>query len=85
MLKNLSRILDRDNHIITRSPPEQYTNSEIKMKEKEEIKLLNEYGNGIIVLDENLGPPNRKYIDQFSFRRRRKSLDFHYLSQSFYD
>ena len=85
MLKYLSRILDRDNYIITKSPPEQYTNSEIKMKEKEEIKLLNEYGNAIIVFDENLGPSNRKYIDQFFIRRRRKNLDFHYLSQCFYD
>ena len=32
-LKNLSRIPDRDFYIITKSPPEQYTNSTIKFKE----------------------------------------------------
>ena len=30
MLKILSRILDRDIYIITKSPPEQYTNSKMK-------------------------------------------------------
>ena len=44
MLKILSRIPDRDIHIITKSPPEQYTNSKIKIKEiGDEIKTLNEY------------------------------------------
>ena len=33
MLKILSRLPDRDIYIITKSPPEQYTNSEIKIKE----------------------------------------------------
>ena len=50
MLKILSRMIDRDNYIITNSPPEQYTNSKNKIKEKsDEIKPLNEYENGIIV------------------------------------
>ena len=48
MLKTLSRTPDRDIYIITKSPPEQYTNSKIKIKEKsDEIKPLNEYKNGI--------------------------------------
>ena len=43
MLKTLSRIPDRDIYIITNSPPEQYTNSKIKIKEiSDEIKLLSE-------------------------------------------
>ena len=33
MLKILSRISDRDIYIITKSTPEQYTNSKIKLKE----------------------------------------------------
>ena len=49
MLKTFSRIPDRDIYIITKSPPEQYTNSKIKVKEiSDEIKSLNEYENGII-------------------------------------
>ena len=56
MLKILSRISDRDIYIITKSPPEQYTNSKIKIKEIcDEIKPLNEYENGIIVFDDILG------------------------------
>ena len=42
MLKTLSRIPDRDVYIITKSPPEQYTNSKIKIKAiSDEIKPLN--------------------------------------------
>ena len=56
MLKILSRMIDRDIYIITKSPPEQYTNSKIKIKEiNDEIKPLNEYENGIIVFDDILG------------------------------
>ena len=66
MLKILSRIADRDIYIITKSPPEQYTNSKIKIKEiGDEIKPLNEYGNGIIVFDDILGSSNSRFIDQF--------------------
>ena len=54
MLKILSRISDRDIYIITNSPPEQFSNSKIKIKEiNDEIKPLNEYENGIIVFDDN--------------------------------
>ena len=53
MLKILSRISDRDIYIITKSPPEQYSNSKIKIKEiSDEIRPLNEYENGIIVFDD---------------------------------
>ena len=44
MLQIFSRISDRDIYIITKSPPEQYSNSKIKIKEiSDEIKPLNEY------------------------------------------
>ena len=68
MLKFLSRISVRYIYIITKSPPEQYTNSEIKIKEiSDEIKPLNEYENGIIVFDDVLGSSNNKFIDQFFY------------------
>ena len=86
MLKILSRISDRDIYIITKSPPEQYTNSKIKIKEiSDEIKPLNEYENGIIVFDDILGSSNSKFIDQFFIRGRHKNLDNYYLSQSYFD
>ena len=69
MLKILSRISDRDIYIITKSPPEQYTKSKIKIKEiNDEIKPLNEYENGIIVFDDISGSSNSKFIDQFFIR-----------------
>ena len=69
MLKILSRIPDRDIYIITKSPPEQYTNSKIKFKEiNDESKPLNEYENGIIVFDDILGSSNSRFIDQFFIR-----------------
>ena len=56
MLKILSRIPDRDVFIITKSPPEQYSNSKIKIEEiGGEIKPVNEYKNAIIVFDDNSG------------------------------
>ena len=86
MLKILSRITDRDIYIITKSPPEQYTNSKIKIKEKnDEIKPLNEYENGIIVFDDVLGSSNSRFIDQFFIRGRHNNLDIYYLSQSYFD
>ena len=85
MLKILSRISDRDIYIITKSPPEQYTNSKIKIKEiSDEIKALNEYENGIIVFDDILGSSNSRFIDQFFIRGRHNNLDIYYLSQSYF-
>ena len=86
MLKILSRISDRDIHIITKSPPEQYTNSKIKIKEiSDEIQPLNEYESGIIVFDDILGSSNSRFIDQFFIRGRHTNLDIYYLSQSYFD
>ena len=86
MLKILSRMIDRDIYIITKSPPEQYTNSKIKIKEiTDEIKPLNEYENGIIVFDDVLGSSNSRFIDQFFIRGRHNNLDIYYLSQSYFD
>ena len=86
MLKILSRIPDRDIYIITKSPPEQYTNSKIKIKEiGDEIKPLNEYENGILVFDDVLGSSNSRDIDQFFIRGRHNNLDIYYLSQSYFD
>ena len=67
MLKSLSRIPPyRDNFIITKSPPELYSSSKIKIKEiGEEIKPLSEYKNAIIVFDDLLGTSNSKNKDQF--------------------
>ena len=86
MLKILSRISDRDVYIITKSPPGQYTNSKIKIKEiSDKIKPLNEYENGIIVFDDILGSSNSRFIDQFFIRGRHNNLDIYYLSQSYFD
>ena len=86
MLKILSRIPDRDIYIITKSPPEQYSNSKIKIKEiSDEIKPLSEYANGIIVFDDILGLSNSRFIDQFFIRGRHNNLDIYYLSQSYFD
>ena len=86
MLKILSRIPNRDIYISTKSSPEQYTNSKIKIEEiSDEIKPLNEYENGIIVFDDVLGSSNSRFIDQFFIRGRHNNLDIYYLSQSCFD
>ena len=85
MLKILSRMIDRDIYIVTKSPPEQYTNSKIKIKEiSDEIKALKEYENGIIVFNDVLGSSNSRFIDQFFIRGRHNNLDIYYLSQSYF-
>ena len=63
-----SRIIpDRDIYIITKSPPEQYTNSRIKIKEiSDEIKPLSEYEDGIIVFGDILGSSNSRFKNNFS-------------------
>ena len=70
MLKILSRMIDRDIYIITKSPPEQYTISKIKIKEiSDEIKPLNEYENGIIVFDDILGSSNsRSFLKEINYK-----------------
>ena len=84
-LKLPSRIPDRDIYIISKSPPEQYTNSKIKIKEiSDEIKPLNEYENGIIVFGDVLGSPNSRLVDQFFIRGRLISLDIYNLSQFYF-
>ena len=86
MLKNLSRRPDRDIYIITKSPPGQYSNSKIKIKDKsDEIKPLNEDKIAIIVFDDILGSSNSKYIDQFLIRGRHNDSDIYYQSQPFFD
>ena len=86
MLKIISRIPNRYIYTITKSPPEQYSNPKIKIKEiGDEIKSLNEYENGVIVVDEVLGSSNSRFIDQFFIRGRHNNLDIYYLSQSYFD
>ena len=86
MLKTLSRVPDRDIYINTKSPPEQYTNSKIKIKEiSDENKPLNEYEYGIMVFDDILGSSNSRFKDPFLIRERHINLDVYYLSRSYFD
>ena len=86
-LKKLSRIpLERNIYIITKSPPEQYLNSKIKIEEiSDEIKPLNECENAVIVFDDVLGSSNSKYKDQFFIRGRHNIIDIYNLSQSYFN
>ena len=86
MLNILSRIPDGDIYIITKSPPEQYSNSQIKIKESgEENKSPNEYESAFTVLDDILGSSNCKYIHQFFNRGKHINLDIYYLAQPYLD
>ena len=86
MIKILSRLPNRDIYIITKSPPEQYSNSKIRIKEiGDEIKPLSEYENGIIVFDDILGSSSSRFIDQFFITGRHNNLNIYYLSQSYFD
>ena len=86
MLKLFSRIPNLDVYILTKSHPEQFSNSRIKTKEiGEEIKHLNEYEDAIIVFDDILGTSNCKHIDQFFRRGRHIKFEMFYLSQSYID
>ena len=77
---------NREIYIITKSPPELYSDSKITIKEiTKEIKPLNEYKNAIIVFDDYLGSSNSRDIDQFFIRGRHNDLDLYYLSQAFFD
>ena len=66
MLKIFSRISERGVYIITKSPPELYSTSKIKITEigKEE-KHVREYEKAIKVFADNSGSRNSSYIDQF--------------------
>ena len=86
MLKILSRMPDRDNYRITKSPPDQYSNYQNKNKEiSDEIKPRNEYENAIIVFDDFSGSTNSRYIPQSFIRGRHNNLDIPCLSQSSFD
>ena len=87
MKKFLSRVPpERNIYIIIKSPPEQYSNSKIKLREiSDEIKPLNKYENAVIVFDDVLGSSNSNYIDQFFIRGKHNNLDVYYLSQSYFD
>ena len=86
MSKFFSRRPGGDIFIITKSPPELYSHSKIKIgKPGGEIKPLNEYDNATIIFDDILGTSNGKYIDQFFIRGRHDNLDMFYLSQSYFD
>ena len=68
MLKIFSRIPNLDIYIITKSPPEQYSNSKIKLKEiTGKIKPMSEYENAIIVFDAILCSSKDRHVDQYSF------------------
>ena len=84
ILKILSRKPDRDIYIINKSPPEKYSNSKLKNKEKgEEKKLLNEHESAITVFDDFLNSSNNKFIDQVLIRGRHNNLNFWHLSQTY--
>ena len=81
MLKTLSRLPDRVISSITKSCPEQYSNSSSKIEEiGEEIKSLNEYNKTSILFDDFLVSSNSRYIDQFLIRGRHNNLNNYYLS-----
>ena len=83
MLKIFSRIQNRVFYIVTKSPPEQCSDSKIKNKEaSDDIKPQNEYENGNTVFDDILGSSNSEIVDQNFFRGRHKNLDIYFLSQS---
>ena len=74
---------DRDVNIITKSPPEHYSKSKIKIKENgEEIKLLDDYVGGGVVSADMLNSKTGSENDQFFTKGRHKKLDVYYLSQS---
>ena len=86
LLKTLSRLSNQDIYKITKSPPEQCSKSEIKIKEiGDEIKTLRVYKNANIVFDDILGSSSSRYLDQFYLRGRHNNLDNFYLSQSYFD
>ena len=86
MLKILSRIPDQDIYKTTKSPPEQYSKSKVKIEEiGEKIKPLNEYENAIMFLHDVLVSSNSRLVDQFFVKSRHNNLDIQYLSQFHFD
>ena len=86
MLKILSRLPNRDFYIPTKSLPEQYSNTKIKIREiSDEMKPLTEYENAIIVFDDILSSSNSRLVDQYFIRGRHNDLDVYYLSESYFD
>ena len=86
MLKIFSRVTVRDIHMITKSPPGQYSNSRSKIEEfNQEFKPLKENENAILVFDDFLSTSENKYIDQLFIRGRHINLDIYYLPQSYFD
>ena len=84
MVENVSRIFHRSFYIFTESPPEQYTNSKIKIGQVGK-KPSNEYENDIKVFDDVLGSSNAKSTDQFFIGGKHEKLDKVCLSQSYFD
>ena len=79
-------MLNRDTHIITKTPPEHYSNSKSKNKKiGEKIRYLNDYEKAIIVFDDILSTTNSRYVYQLVMKGRLNNLDFYYLSQSVFD
>ena len=71
MLKILSPMSRRDIYIITKSSPEQYFNSKVKIKEiSDESKPLIEYENAITVFDDILGSSNSIFTESVFHKRQ---------------
>ena len=67
---------DRDLNVFTKSPPEQYSNSKIKIKETgEENRSLTEYKKAVIVFYDILGLSNSRNVEGFFMRGKNKNLD----------
>ena len=77
---------NQDIYKITKSPPEQYSYSNMDIKKiGEEIKSQSEYENAIIVFDIILGSSNSRDIGQYFIKGRHKKLNVCCLSQSYFD
>ena len=77
MLKSLSRMPDRDIYIITKSPPEQYSNSKRKIiKIREEIKPLSENENPIMVFVDISCSRKSNQKNQFFLRSRHTKFQY---------
>ena len=64
MLKILSHLRNRHIYIITKSPPEPFSISKIKIKEiSNEIKPPSQYENAITFFDDILGSSDSKHTE----------------------